>query len=221
MEIKVAILTIGMALLTCYLVFINRREKSPVEQQSPQKTPSHFSSNKPELSIPIESNRIELDSFLEKRKFEIFREILRRDHIAQQKRQLNKATCLREILEKLMGSQGAAEIFEYYGSVELFSDAYKKFLGHVPEETILECFDEKQLWEPKIEIYEKIKRAILDGNLETIEEPKESDIWIVSIHPDSFSQWVDTNQENIKSLLETIDQNFPRLDQSFKTHHDL
>ncbi len=104
MEIKIAILLIGAFLLTCYLIFINRREKSTVERQNPQTSFQKLVPKTPE----IEFNQKEFDSALEKRKFEIFREILRRDHIAQQKRQINKATCLREILEKLLGLQGAA-----------------------------------------------------------------------------------------------------------------
>jgi hypothetical protein len=222
MEIKIAILSIGMALLTCYLVFINRREKSKIKRQSPQ---TSFQPSNPDISdlsikFPAESNQKEFDSFLEKRKLEIFREILRRDHIAKQKRQINKATCLRETLEKLLGDQGAAEIFDYYGSVELFSDVYKNYLGHIPDEVILKCFDDNQLWKTKIEIYEKIKQAILDGRLKTIEELKEPDIWIASIYPDSFWQWLQKNQEDIKTLLEKIGQKLPSSDQLSKTHHN-
>jgi hypothetical protein len=222
MEIKIAILSIGMAILTCYLVFISRREKLIVNKQSPQ-TPSQSSNfDKPALSIkyPTKSNREEFDSFLEKRKLEIFREILRRDNIAKQKRQINKATCLREILVNLLGTQGAVEIFNYYGSVELFSDVYKNYLGHLPDEVILKYFDDDQLSETKIEIYEKVKRAILDGSLKTIEEPKESDIWITSIDPDSFWQWLNKNQENVKALLGKIRQEFPFYDQYLKTYHN-
>ena len=118
-----------MVLLISYLVFINRREKSLVNQQNlePPSQSQSSNSNISALSIklPTKSNREEFDSFLEKRKLEIFREILRRDHIAKQKRQINKTTCLREILAKLLGADGAVEIFNYYGSVELFSEAYK------------------------------------------------------------------------------------------------
>jgi hypothetical protein len=222
MEIKIAILSMGMALLICYLVLLNRREKSVVKQQSPQTPSQSPNSDNSSLSIklPTKSNREEFDTFLEKRKREIFREILRRNHIAKQKRQINKATCLREILEKLLGAQGAVEIFNYYGSVELFSDTYKNYLGHIPDEVILKCFDDNQLWKPKIEIYEKIKQAILDGSLKTIEEPKESDIWIISIYPDSFGQWLQKNQENVKTLLDIIGQELPSYDQYSKTNHN-
>ncbi len=222
MEIKIAILSIGMALLICYLVFINRREKSsstnhktklPLEDSQTLFQPSHSNTSDLSIKFPTKSNRKEFDSFLEKRKLEIFREILRRDHIAQQKRQINKATCLREILEKLLGVQGAAAVFEYYGSVELFSDVYKNYFGHIPDEVILKCFDGNQLWEKKIEIYIKIKQAILDGNLKTVEEPKAPDIWIVSIYPDSFRQWLQKNQEDVKTLLERIGQKLPPIDQ--------
>lgn len=220
MEIKLAILSIGIILLISYLVFINRREKSAIKQQS-----FHSQSPKPDIStpsteVPSRSNGEELDSFLEKRKLEIFREILRRDHIAKQKRQINKASCLLEVLEKLLGSQGAVEIFNYYGSVELFSDAYKSFLGHIPDEIVLKCFDDNQLWETKIEIYEKVKQAILDGSLKTVEEPKESDIWIVSIHSDSFKQWLQANKESIETLLSKIGKNFPSSEQLSKTHQN-
>jgi hypothetical protein len=222
MVIKIAILSIGMALLTCYLVFINRREKSVVNQQSPQTPFQSSNSDKSALSIkfPTKSNQEEFDSFLEKRKLEIFREILRRDHIAKQKRQINKATCLREILEKLLGDQGAAEVFEYYGSVELFSGVYKNYLGHIPDEVILKCFDNNPLWETKIEIYEKVKQSVLDGSLKTIEEPNESDIWIASIYPDSFGQWLQSNQKNVKTLLDKINQEFSSYNQNSKTHHN-
>jgi hypothetical protein len=215
MEIKIAILSIGMALLICYLVFVNRREKYTSKNLKIQQTLENSQTPLPQFDSntstkpPIKPNRKEFDSFLEKRKLEIFREILRRDHIAQQKRQINKATCLREILEKLLGDQGAVGIFNYYGSVELFSDTYKNYLGHIPDEVILKCFDDNQQWKPKIEIYEKIKQAILDGSLKTIEEPKESDIWIISIYPDSFEQWLQKNQENLKALLDIIEQKLP------------
>jgi hypothetical protein len=223
MEIKIAILSMGMALLICYLVLLNRREKSVVNQQSLQTPSQSPNSDNSALSIkfPTKSNREEFDTFLEKRKLEIFREILRRDHIAKQKRQINKSTCLREILEKLLGAQGAVETFNYYGSVELFSDTYKNYFGHIPDEVILKCFDYDQLWKPKIEIYEKIKQAILDGSLKTIEEPKESDIWIISVYPDSFEQWLQKNQEHVKTLLDIIGQKLPSYDQYSKTHHNL
>jgi len=229
MEIKIAILSIGLALLICYLVFINRREKYASKnfktKQSLENSPTplqQFDSNTSVASIklPIKHNQKEFDSFLEKRKLEIFREILRRDHIAKQKRQINKATCLREILEKLLGDQGAAEIFDYYGSVELFSDVYKNYLGHIPDEVILKCFEDNQLRETKIEIYKKVKQAVLDSSLKTIEKPKESDIWIISIYPDSFWLWLQKNQENVKTLLEKIGQELPSSDQLSKNHHN-
>jgi hypothetical protein len=120
-----------------------------------------------------------------------------------------------------LGAQGTVEIFNYYGSVELFSDTYENYLGHIPDEVILKCFEDNQLWKPKIEIYEKIKKAILDGSLKTIEEPKESDIWIISIYPDRFGQWLQKNQENVKTLLDIIGQELPSYDQYSKTHHNL
>ena len=222
MEIKLAILSTGLILLACYLVFINRREKSIAHQKSPQTSSQPSNSNTSDLSIrfPAESNRKEFDTFLEKRKLEIFREILRRDHIAKQKRQINKATCLSEILEKLLGDQGAVEIFNYYGSVELFSDVYKNYLGHIPDEVILKCFEDHQLWKTKIEIYGKVKQAVLDSSLKTIEEPKETDIWIVSINPDSFWQWLQKNKANLEAPLKKIGQEFPSYDQYSKTHHN-
>ena len=138
MEIKIAILSMGMALLICYLVLLNRREKSVVNQQSPQTPSQSPNSDNSALSIkfPTKSNREEFDTFLEKRKLEIFREILRLDHIAKQKRLINKSTYLREILAKLLGAPGAVEIFNYCGSVELFSDIYINYLGHIPGGTI-------------------------------------------------------------------------------------
>ncbi|GEM_PF-3135447 len=228
MEIKIAIATIGMALLICYLVFIIRRDKSfaksftPKQSLTSQKISSKsFSSEPPSLStqLPILSNRKEFDSFLEKRKLEIFREILRRDHIAKQKRQINKTTCLREILEKLLGQQSVAEVFEYYGNVELFSDVYKKFLGHIPKEIILKCFEDGQQWETKIEVYEKVKHAILDGSIETIETPKVSDVWIVSIYPESYSQWIQTHGESLQNQLEKISPEFTSKKQNSNSSH--
>jgi hypothetical protein len=228
MEIKAFILTIGMSLLTCYLVFIIRRDKSFAKSFGPKQnfisqkiSSKQFSSEPSSLStqLPILSNRKEFDSFLEKRKLEIFREILRRDHIAQQKRQINKTTCLREILESLLGNQGASEVFEYYGSVELFSEVYKKFLGHIPEEIILKCFEDGQQWETKVKVYEKVKHAILDGSLETIETPKASDVWIVSIYPKSYSQWIQTHRESLQTLLEKIGQEFTSIKQNSNASH--
>lgn len=53
----------------------------------------------------------------------------------------------------------------------------------------------------------------MSGNLITIEEPKESDIWIVSIYPGSFRQWLLENKESIETSLEKIGQKLPCFEQ--------
>ena len=218
MAIKLVILVLGVTILSYYLFFIIRREKAfpkniePTQDYSNSKTqPQQIGSEKQDLStnLPLTSNQKEFASFIEKRKLEIFREILRRDHIAKQKRQINKATCLHEILEELIGYQGAAEIFDYYGSVELFSETYQKNLGHIPEEIILKCFEGDRQWKTKVAVYEKIKQALTGGSIKTIELPTLSDIWILSVIPKSFTQWRHDSQEELNPLLKILSRNLP------------